>query len=154
VFSSTAEYALRAAAFLAQQPDGLTSSQTIAEATKVPRGYLSKVLNDLVNAGIIDSRRGPSGGFALSRPASKITVLEVVNAVDPIHRILRCPLGLKEHKHRLCPLHRRMDEAIALVEQTLGRSTLEEMISDPHVATFPSARPTVMPTISSTPKRR
>jgi Rrf2 family transcriptional regulator, nitric oxide-sensitive transcriptional repressor len=153
VFSSTAEYALRAAAFLAQQPEGLTSSQAISEATKVPRGYLSKILNDLVNAGIIDSRRGPRGGFTLSRPATKITVLDVVNAVDRIHRILECPLGLKEHKRRLCPLHRRMDEAIALVEQTLGRSTLAEMTSDPEVATFPSARPPVMPTVSSSKHR-
>ena len=154
MFSSTAEYALRAAAFLAQQSKGLTSSQAISEATKVPRGYLSKVLNDLVNAGIIDSRRGPSGGFALSRPASRITVLEVVNAVDPIHRIRECPLGLKEHKRRLCPLHRRMDEAIALVEQTFGRSTLAEMISDPEMETFPSSRAPVMPTVSSPSKRR
>jgi Rrf2 family nitric oxide-sensitive transcriptional repressor len=154
LFSSTAEYALRAAAYLAQNPDRLSSSQIIADATKVPHGYLSKVLNDLVTAGVVESRRGPSGGFVLKRPADKVSVLDVVNAVDPIQRIRECPLGLKAHKHRLCTLHRRMDEAIAMVEQILARSTMAEMIADGGDQIFPLERRPIMPTLSGRPKRR
>src|SRR5690242_1540240 len=97
MFSSTAEYALRAVVFLATSRDGLCGSQAIAEGTKVPSKYISKILSDLVEAGVVTSRRGPNGGFALARTPESISVLEVVNAVDPIRRIESCPLGIPAH---------------------------------------------------------
>ncbi|MBY0307273.1 MAG: Rrf2 family transcriptional regulator [Phycisphaerales bacterium] len=127
MFSSTSEYALRAAVYLAgRAPDACTSEQ-IALATKVPAGYLIKVLQDLARAGLVSSQRGPNGGFKLLRPPGEITALEVINAVDPINRILRCPLGIPAHSKELCPMHRRLDHAIALVEQALSNSTLTDM---------------------------
>jgi Rrf2 family protein len=131
VFSQTAEYALRAAVYLAMHPEGLVGSETLAKETRVPHGYLSKVLNDLVEAGIANSRRGPSGGFCLARPSTQITVLEVINAVDPIRRIATCPLGIPSHGTRLCRLHRRLDDAIATVESALSASTLADMVERP-----------------------
>jgi Rrf2 family transcriptional regulator, nitric oxide-sensitive transcriptional repressor len=128
VFSQTAEYALRAAVYLASHPDELASSETLALHTKVPQGYLSKVMNDLVAAGIAISRRGPRGGFVLARPSIQITVLEVVNAVDPLKRITTCPLGIPSHGTKLCKLHRRLDDAIATVEKALGDATLADMV--------------------------
>jgi Rrf2 family protein len=127
MFSSTAEYALRAVVYLATHREGLHSSEAIAEVTKVPAGYLSKVLKDLAEAGVVSSRRGPNGGFALARPAEDITVLEVVNAVDPIQRIRTCPLGIPSHGTSLCRLHRKLDDTIALMEQTLQSATIAEM---------------------------
>ena len=128
MFSMTAEYALRAAAYLATHTDGLSNSAAIAKTTKVPQGYLSKILKDLVEAGIVSSQRGPNGGFALARPAGSLTVLEVINAVDPIERITTCPLGIPSHGVNLCRLHRRLDDAIAMIERSLGDSTLAEMV--------------------------
>jgi Rrf2 family protein len=127
MFSSTAEYALRAAVHLAGRAPNACTSEQIAEATKVPAGYLIKVLQDLGRAGLVKSQRGPSGGFTLLRPPAQITALEVINAVDPIRRILTCPLGIPAHAKELCPMHRRLDHAIALVESALGNSTLTEM---------------------------
>src|SRR6185369_4554602 len=94
MFSSTAEYALRAVVYLVTNREGLRGSQEIAAATKVPGGYISKILKDLVGAGIVESRRGPNGGFALARPPDRITVLEVIRAADRFDRILTCPLGI------------------------------------------------------------
>ncbi len=128
MFSSTAEYALRAVVYLATHREGLSSSQVIAEATKVPPGYISKILKDLVEAGIILSRRGPSGGFELARDPEKLTVLDVVNAADPIQRIVTCPLGIPSHGTNLCRLHRKLDNAIATVEKALASSTIQEMV--------------------------
>ena len=56
---------------------------------------------------------------------------DVVQSVDPIQRIKTCPLGLTSHGVNLCPLHRRLDEAIALVEQALRNSTLAELVAEP-----------------------
>jgi Rrf2 family protein len=127
MFSSTVEYALRAVVYIAMHPESRLSSGTIAQHTKSPSGYVSKVLNDLVLAKIITSRRGPHGGFELARPASRISVLEVINAVDPIERIRTCPLGVPSHGTSLCRLHRKLDDAIAMIEKTLATSSIEEM---------------------------
>jgi Rrf2 family transcriptional regulator, nitric oxide-sensitive transcriptional repressor len=131
VFSQTVEYALRAVVHLASQaPAGRTTDQ-IAEATRVPRAYLSKVLQGLARGGIVQSQRGLGGGVTLCKPPEDLTVLEVVNAVDPISRIRTCPLGLAAHGVRLCPLHRRLDNALAMVEEAFGNSTLAEILAEP-----------------------
>ena len=128
MLSQTIEYALRAMTFLASiDGDASFNSETIAECTKVPKGYLSKILRDLVVADLIVSQRGPNGGFTLSRSAAKTSMLDVVNAVDPIPRIRKCPLGNPAHL-QLCPLHRRLDNAIAMIEQEFGRASLAEVL--------------------------
>ena len=127
MFSSTAEYALRAIVYLATHREGLCASQSIAAATKVPPNYMSKVLKDLVEAGLIVSQRGPRGGFGLAQRPEDISVLDVVNAADPIRRIETCPLGIPTHGNQLCALHRKLDDAIALVEETLRSSSITDM---------------------------
>lgn len=128
MLSQTVEYALRAMTHLASLPgDAAANSEAIAQRTRVPKGYLSKVLRDLVVAGLIDSRRGPNGGFALARAASNISILDVVIATDPIKRIDRCPLGNPAHV-KLCPLHRRLDDSIAMIEREFARTSLAEII--------------------------
>ncbi len=143
MFSSTSEYALRAVVYLATNRDKLWSSHAIAAATKVPPNYISKVLKDLVEAGIVTSRRGPNGGFVLAREPKSISVLDVVNAVDPIRRIETCPLGIPTHGRDLCRLHRKLDDTIALVEETLRSASITEMISPTRSETtcvFPTIR--------------
>jgi Rrf2 family transcriptional regulator, nitric oxide-sensitive transcriptional repressor len=70
------------------------------------------------------------GGFALARPLGEMTVLDVINAVDPVQRIERCPLGRAEHAQRMCALHRRLDLGISLMEQVYGRTTIEELLDE------------------------
>jgi Rrf2 family transcriptional regulator, nitric oxide-sensitive transcriptional repressor len=131
MISQTVEYALRAVVFLAGQvPDPRTTAQ-IAKATLVPKAYLSKVLQNLVRAGVVHSQRGIGGGMTLVKAPSALTILEVVNAVEPIGRIKECPLGLKSHGVRLCPLHRRLDDALAKFEEAFGRTTLAEILEEP-----------------------
>jgi Rrf2 family protein len=88
------------------------------------------VLQGLVRGGVVVSQRGIGGGMTLAKPASKLTILEVVNAVDPIQRIRTCPLGLASHGVRLCPLHQRLDNALASVETAFESTTLEEVLSE------------------------
>jgi Rrf2 family nitric oxide-sensitive transcriptional repressor len=131
MFSQTVEYALRAVAFLAgQAPAGRTTDQ-IATATRVPKPYLSKVLQQLVREGVVQSQRGVGGGMSLVKPPAELTILEVVNAVEPIERIRECPLGLRSHGVRLCPLHKRLDDAMATVEKAFRDTTLAEVLAEP-----------------------
>ena len=80
-------YALHALEYLAGRAEGTpVASHHIARARGVPERFLLKVLWPLVSAGLLRSLKGPHGGYALARPAARVTLLEVVEAVDgPIH---------------------------------------------------------------------
>lgn len=127
MLSKTAEYALRAVAFLATDTARAASADVLAKKTKVPRRYLHRVLQDLTAADLVSSRPGPGGGYELLRGADEISILDVVNAVSPIQRILSCPLGLSSHK-TLCPLHRELDRAYAATEAAFQGVTLGELM--------------------------
>jgi Rrf2 family protein len=131
MLSQTVEYALRAATFMASAPEEAHTVERIAEATKVPVAYLAKVLQQLVRGGIVVSRRGVGGGFTLVKPPARLRILEIVQAVDPIQRITTCPLGLAAHGRRLCPLHRRLDDALAAMEAAFAATTLAEVLAEP-----------------------
>ena len=124
MISQTVMYALRAVVFLAQQPDRPRTVEAIAHATKVPEGYLAKIMLGLAKAGIVTSQRGLRGGFMLQGDPHIVTMRDVVNAIDPIQRITSCPLGLQEHGQDLCPLHRCLDNAIAGVESLFRATTI------------------------------
>jgi Rrf2 family transcriptional regulator, nitric oxide-sensitive transcriptional repressor len=131
MFSETTEYALRAVVYLASQGGEARTIQQIADATRVKSpDYLSKVMQGLRRACLVDSQRGIHGGFTLSVLPERLTVYDVVQAVDPIKRIRGCPLGIKDHIN-LCPLHRRMDGAMDLVEKALKESTIAELLTEP-----------------------
>ena len=130
MISQTAEYALRAIVYLADQSDAPRTTQQIAKVTRVPAGYLAKVMQGLSRAGLVRAQRGLHGGFTLAVPSKELTVLDVVQAVDPLRRIEHCPLGIVSHRS-LCPLHRRLDNAVAMVEKALGSSTIAELLAEP-----------------------
>ena len=130
MFSQSAEYALRAVSLLAaRQPDSLTTEQ-IANATGVPQAYLSKVLQALRKAGVAKSQRGIGGGVSLANDPQDITILDIMDAVDPIRRITECPIGLAAHGVRLCPMHSRLDSALAMVEVVFRETTLAELLAE------------------------
>jgi Rrf2 family transcriptional regulator, nitric oxide-sensitive transcriptional repressor len=131
MLSQTVEYALRASVCLASEPHRRWTVDELAEATLVPVAYLGKVLQQLVRGRIVASRRGIGGGFELASSPSDVNVLDIVEAVDPIRRIRHCPLGLAAHGSRLCPLHRRLDDALASVEAAFATATLATILDEP-----------------------
>lgn len=131
MFSQTVDYALRAVVQLAYLAPKSSTTVELAKVTQVPPAYLAKVLQSLVKAGIVRSQRGIGGGVSLAGDPSRLTILDIVSAVDPIRRIKSCPLELATHGTKLCPLHRRMDAALAQVEQAFGSTTLAEVLTDP-----------------------
>lgn len=128
MLSKTAEYALRAVACLGNQVGVPVAADVLAEQTKVPRRYLTRVLQDLTHAGFVQSRSGPGGGYELCKPIEKLTILDVVNTVHPIERIRKCPLRLKSHTE-LCPLHAELDKAYAATEAAFRKVTIRDLIT-------------------------
>ena len=131
MLSRTVEYGLRALVLLASRGEAPATTRELAESARVPAGYLSKVMQGLAKAGLVRSQRGLGGGHILARPPTDITILGAVNAIDPIRRIATCPLGLEAHGTELCPLHRRLDDAYASVEEAFAASTLADLIESP-----------------------
>lgn len=80
--SAKADYAVRAAAELAASGEGPVPAEALARAQQVPHRFLEAILSDLRREGIVASRRGAGGGYVLARPADKVTVADVVRAVD------------------------------------------------------------------------
>lgn len=146
MFTQTVEYALRVAVRLAATDPEPQTADDLAMRTRIPRAYLSKVVQAMVRGGVARSKRGVGGGVVLSKSPESVTILEIVNAVDPIKRIDTCPLGLSSHGTRLCPLHRRFDDALAQVEQAFAASTLAEVLDEPDssvpLCSFPQRRGT------------
>jgi Rrf2 family transcriptional regulator, nitric oxide-sensitive transcriptional repressor len=118
MLSRTAEYALKAIVCLARDggQKGL-STEIIAKTTDVPPSYLVKVLGLLARSGIVQSQRGLYGGYTLATNPAELTFLDVINAVDPLHRVQHCPIHPDGPVDQLCPLHSAIDRAVAAVEK-------------------------------------
>ena len=130
MISQTTEYALRAVVTLADKhPQPMTTEQ-LSEHTQVPTGYLAKVMQQLTKGGLVKSQRGLHGGFRLLQEPKDITMLDVVRIVEPLPRISSCPLEIGDHGTDLCPLHRRLDNLIGLVEKQLTTTTISRLLAE------------------------
>ena len=116
-------------AYLASSPEEPRTAHKIAEVNDLPSGYVVRVMQLLREAGLVTAQRGPRGGFLLARSIDRVNLLDVVNAVEAVPRIKKCPLGKPAHL-QLCPLHRRLDAAAAGVEQAFASTTLAELVEE------------------------
>ena len=130
LFSEAAEYGLRTAIWLADHPGQLWTIREIAEGTRSKAGYLIRVIQMLARAGIVLSQRGVGGGVSLNVNPGLLTVLDVINAVDPMARIKTCPLGLKSHGTNLCSMHGCIDETMGRIEFEFSKVTILAMLND------------------------
>lgn len=131
MISQTVEYALRAIVTVAQHDGIPCTAQKIAEISQVPGPYLSKMMQGMVKAKLLTSKRGLHGGFVLAKRANELTVWDVVDAVEPLQRIRHCPLGISSHEGTLCPLHRHLDDAMGAVEDSFRNTTVAELLAQP-----------------------
>ncbi len=135
MISQTVEYALRAIVTIAQHEGHPCTARQISEITQVPAPYLSKLMQGLVRANIVRSQRGLGGGFVLIQEPQELAIWNVVDAVEPFPRIHECPLGIKSHGSTLCPLHRKLDDAMAMVEEQFRNTTIADVLAEPGAVT-------------------
>ena len=81
--TAAVSYGITAVAHIANAPSGeIVAASTISEAHKIPRRFLLTILRSLVRHGVVASVRGVLGGYKLARPAGKITLLDIIEAID------------------------------------------------------------------------
>ena len=130
MLSDTAEYALRAALYLAEREgDGPVRVSDIAARTRVPRNYLSKTLHVLAREGVLRSLRGPHGGFTLARPAAETMVLDVIAPFDDVGGRRRCVLGRSACSDaRPCAAHERWRPVADRIRDFFGGTSLASLL--------------------------
>ena len=107
MLSNTATYAVRAMAYIARHgADKPVLSQEIADEMEIPKNFLSKILNRLVQDQLILSTRGIKGGFQLARPGNEITLRDVASKFMNLDQYKTCFLGLK-HCDGTCAVHKK-----------------------------------------------
>lgn len=126
--SQKLEYACRAAAQLAKRHDGktLTRLEELAQREAVSGNFLVQILNDLRRAGIVESRRGKTGGYLLARPPGLITLRQVVEAVDP--SLLQCSVARVGESGT--PVRQAWDQVSLETRKAMDRVTLETLASN------------------------
>lgn len=132
MLSQTAEYALRAAIFLARaQNRRPVTADTIARALGAPPNYMSKTLNALAKAGILTGLRGPTGGFMLVRDPEHLTIAEVVGTFDePLQRPM-CLLGGRPcNAEHPCQAHVRWVTVTSAMREPLSSTTVADLLTD------------------------
>ncbi len=126
--SQTTGYAILALGFMHECGGRLVLAKDITSSTGIPLPYLSKILNALTRTGLIVGKRGYQGGFALSRPADKISLFDVAEAVEGPDWLPSCMLGLADCSAKpLCPTHNFWKVQRAKIEKELRRMTLTDV---------------------------
>jgi Rrf2 family protein len=116
--------------------DERTSTQSIADRQNIPAPFLAKIISQLSLSGLVTTHRGAGGGVRLGRPASEISLLHVIEALDGPVRLNRCviePSACPRESH--CPVHHIWASAQKELTELLGETTFDELVrSRPEVA--------------------
>jgi len=129
LLSQTAEYALRAMAWLASAPkDKPVRAVDLSRKTGIPAHYLSKVLRRLVLADLLESQKGQGGGFSLSRSPREIAFSDILSAVDAFPAEGRCAFGWGQcDATDPCPLHNSWSHLNDRIREWASGTNLEEI---------------------------
>ncbi len=127
IFSATTRYALQA---LAALPDdgSFRLAKTLSAELRLPGPFLAKILQNLVQGGLLESVRGPRGGFRLARPARFITVGEVLEVLEGPDSLDGCLMGFPTcGPENPCPLHVVWSEVKAQIDVSLTQATIQDL---------------------------
>lgn len=144
--SRKSDYALRAVIYLARiPPDRYGRVSEIAKAKDIPQAFLAQILPLLANRGVVKSQQGAHGGYALARPASEITFLEVIESVEGPLRLNKCVEGHHDDCTILdsCEMLHVWNQAQSQMVAFLSSVTMAGMLEAPH---HRSARPVAIET--------
>jgi len=135
--SDGVEWGVHACVLLAVlPPDSALPAARLAEYHGVPSAYLAKHLQALAGAGVLETVKGPRGGYRLARPAPEITVLDVVEAIDGTEPAFRCteirrrgPTAMPAREYPLpCGIHRVFNRADEAWRAELAATTIADLV--------------------------
>ncbi len=133
MFSKSTEYALRAVVYLAENSseESRFGIKTIANDLGFPEPYLAKVLQHLVRMKIIQSAKGPNGGFYVSKATMNISLLEIIDANEGLDFFKKCGLGLHEcNDAKPCPIHDDYGKFRDGLYKILSEKKIKDIVND------------------------
>lgn len=131
ILSKSCIYGIQAAIYVAsQRGEDYVAISRIAEQLNISFHFLTKVLQQVTQAGLMISYRGPKGGVALARPTAHITLYDIICAIDGSEMFTECMLGLPGCGHQEpCPAHEHWVEVRTRFTSLAKRTTLSQLAS-------------------------
>lgn len=128
IFSKKCEYGLQAVLYLATKENGeVVPSDEIAKKLSIPKEFISKILQSLTASGIVDSKKGKSGGFFLAKKPTRIYLIDIVAAIDGLEIFNKCVLGFPNcSPDQPCPVHDKWGELRTKAYDMLTKETLDQ----------------------------
>lgn len=129
LLSKACVYGIRASLFMASTKENdFMPIKEISEKLDISYHFLTKILQELTKANLVESLKGPNGGVRLKKPGDEVTLLEVVVAVDGMDLLTECALGLPGCGiEKPCPLHEQWAETRDEIRKMLEKTTLKEL---------------------------
>jgi len=135
MLSATCKYGIRAVLFIASKPDQKinTGLKEISEKLKIPQHYLAKILQILARKKILHSTKGPHGGFSLLIPAAKLTLMDIIDAIDGRNFFDSCYVtgercNFDKPDQGRCVLHNDLRQEKEQLERFFSSKTVMELI--------------------------
>jgi Rrf2 family protein len=135
MLSATCKYGIRAVIFIASKPDqkSNTGLKEISEKLKIPQPYLAKILQILARKKMLHSSKGPHGGFYLLIPATKLTLMDIIDAIDGRNFFDSCYVtgercNFDKPGNGLCILHNDLRKEKVRLEKFFSSKTVDELI--------------------------
>lgn len=127
-FSKKCEYGLQAVLYLGAMDEQYTcSADEISNKLNIPKEFTSKILQNLVERGLIESRKGKSGGFRLAKKTQNIKLIDVVEAIDGLEIFKSCVMGFSNcTKEKKCLMHEEWQEIINRAYDMLNKETINQ----------------------------
>jgi FeS assembly SUF system regulator len=132
ILSKLADYGVIVATHLAAEPGRQMTAAALAAEARLPRATVAKVLKALAHAGVVAGARGAAGGYRLARPATTISVAEVVAAIDGAIGLTQCTTHMPScERSEFCPTRTPWQRINHAVGAALGAVMLAEMVPPP-----------------------
>ena len=128
IFSKKCEYGLQAILYLAADIDReVIPVDEIAKKLNIPKEFVSKILQSLTESGLVYSKKGKSGGFALAKDPDRIRLIDIVGAIDGLEMFNSCVLGFPRcSPENPCPIHDKWGELRMKTYNMLTDETLDQ----------------------------
>ncbi len=134
MFSKACEYGIRASIYIAEQSllNRKVSLKDVAQAIESPTAYTSKILQKLTRNSIINSDKGPTGGFSMDKEElEKVKLSSIVFAIDGENIYNGCGLGLKQcNEKKPCPVHNQFKVIRNELKKMLETTTVKSLAVD------------------------
>lgn len=135
MFSKACEYGIRALTVIAEagKEGRRVGIKEICKSANTPEPFTAKILQNLVKRKIISSQKGPAGGFYIARDLDKISLFDIVEAIDGKDIFIKCGLGLNEcNAKKPCPLHFKFEVVRSQLAEMCNDNSLADLIKEFH----------------------